>query len=158
MSAQRPIYVSPNPETTKRDAFTEFFLKRPCPQEADPKYKHLFDVHQNLMRMLINDSAMDANRQQTFSTPANSKNKVYFMWDFVTRTFQMLVATVNPRNPSGEAWMDIATRSMLAQQLILDTTGKLESMNQSVGYNHDAGIEFSQEIKTEAEKLDQLPQ
>ncbi|THZ66446.1 hypothetical protein D6C88_08242 [Aureobasidium pullulans] len=80
------------------------------------------------------------------------------MWDFVTRTFQMLVATVNPRNPSGEAWMDIATRSMLAQQLILDTTGKLESMNQSVGYNHDAGIEFSQEIKTEAEKLDQLPQ
>lgn len=79
MSAQRPIYVSPNPETTKRDAFTEFFLERPCPQEADPKYKHLFDVHQNLMRMLINDSAMDANRQQTFSTPANSKNKVYFM-------------------------------------------------------------------------------
>lgn len=28
-------------------------------------------------------------------------------WDFVTRTFQMLVATVNPRNPSGEAWMVI---------------------------------------------------
>lgn len=26
-------------------------------------------------------------------------------WDFVTRTFQMLVATINPRNPSGEAWM-----------------------------------------------------
>jgi hypothetical protein len=26
-------------------------------------------------------------------------------WDFVTRTFQMLIATVNPRNPSGEAFM-----------------------------------------------------
>lgn len=43
---------------------------------------------------------------------------------------------------------------MLAQQLILDTTGKLESMNQSVGYNDDAGIQFSDEIKVEARKLD----
>jgi hypothetical protein len=75
----QPVYVSPNPETTKRGPFTEFFLERNCPQDADPKYKHLFDIHQNLMRMLINDSAMDANREQTFSTPANSKNKVYFM-------------------------------------------------------------------------------
>lgn len=49
---------------------------------------------------------------------------------------------------------DIQMRSMLAQQLILDTTGRLESMNQSVGYNHDAGISFSEEIKAEAEKLD----
>lgn len=48
-------------------------------------------------------------------------------------------------------------RSMLAQQLILDTTGRLESMNQSVGYNDDAGIQFSAEIKAEAEKLDDLP-
>lgn len=75
----QPVYVSPNPETTKRGPFTEFFLERNCPQDADPQYKHLFDTHQNLMRMLINDSAMDANREQTFSTPANSKNKVYFM-------------------------------------------------------------------------------
>lgn len=52
---------------------------------------------------------------------------------------------------------DLMTRSMLAQQLILDTTGRLESMNQSVGYNDDAGIEFSAEIKAEAEKLDDLP-
>ncbi|KAI4795046.1 hypothetical protein E4T44_12419 [Aureobasidium sp. EXF-8845] len=153
----QPVYVSPNPETTKRGPFTEFFLERSCPQDADPKYRHLFDTHQNLMRMLINDSAMDANREQTFSTPANSKNKVYFMWDFVTRTFQMLIATVNPRNPSGEAFMDIATRSMLAQQLILDTTGRLESMNRSVGYNHDAGVSFSDEVKAEAQKLDDLP-
>lgn len=49
-------------------------------------------------------------------------------------------------------------RSMLAQQLILDTTGRLESMNQSVGYNDDDGIEFSSEIKAEAEKLDDLPE
>lgn len=75
----QPVYVSPNPETTKRGAFTEFFLERQCPEDADPKYKHLFFTHQNLMRMLINDSAMDPNREQTFSTPANSKNKVYFM-------------------------------------------------------------------------------
>jgi hypothetical protein len=81
MPAARPIYVSPNPETTKRGPFTEFFLERNCPEDADPKYRHLFVTHQNLMRMMINDSAMDANREQTFSTPANSKNKVYFMYD-----------------------------------------------------------------------------
>ncbi|KAI4716737.1 hypothetical protein E4T48_07075 [Aureobasidium sp. EXF-10727] len=156
MPAQ-PVYISPNPETTKRGLFTEFFLERNCPQDADPKFKHLFITHQNLMRMLINDAAMDPNREQTFSTPANSKNKVYFMWDFVTRSFQMLIATVNPKNPGGEAWMDISMRSMLAQQLILDTTGRLESMNQSVGYNDDAGIQFSAEIKAEARKLDDLP-
>ncbi|KAI5203934.1 hypothetical protein E4T39_03850 [Aureobasidium subglaciale] len=152
--AGQPVYVSPNPQTTKRDAFTEFFLEQQCPEGAVSAYKHLFNTHQSLMRMLINDPAMEPNRKQTFSTPANSKNKVYFMWDFVTRTFQMLVATVDPKSPNGEAWMDIITRSMLAQQLILDTTGKLESMNQSVGYNDDAGIQFSDEIKTEARKLD----
>lgn len=69
-----------------------------------------------------------------------------------------LMRTVYKEHDKLTRHQDIATRSMLAQQLILDTTGKLESMNQSVGYNHDAGIEFSQEIKTEAEKLDQLPQ
>ncbi|CAD0086713.1 unnamed protein product, partial [Aureobasidium vineae] len=126
-------YVSPNPETTKRGLFTEFFLERNCPEDADPKFEHLFTTHQNLMRLLINDPAMDPNREQTFSTPANSKNK-------------MLIATVNPKSPGGEAWM-----------LILDTTGRLESMNQSVGYNDDAGIQFSADIKAEAEKLDDLP-
>ena len=55
---------------------------------------------------------------QTYSTPAASKNKVYFMWDFVGRTLAMLYGLppslpgmpapppegVNP--PGGpEAWM-----------------------------------------------------
>lgn len=30
---------------------------------------------------------MAPNLQQTYMTPAASKNKVYFMWDFVGRTF-----------------------------------------------------------------------
>ena len=29
---------------------------------------------------------MTPNLQQTYMTPAASKNKVYFMWDFVGRT------------------------------------------------------------------------
>lgn len=105
MSEARPVYITPNPETTKRGDFTEFFLQRQCPEEADPKYKHMFLIHQNLARMLINDRAMDPNREQTFSTPANSKNKIYMVWDFILRTFQMLVATVDPVRPAGNAWM-----------------------------------------------------
>jgi hypothetical protein len=79
MASAPPRYLTPNTQTTKRGDFTDFFLEWNCAEGADPKYQHLFDVHQNLMRMLINDPAMDPNRQQTFSTPANSKNKVYFM-------------------------------------------------------------------------------
>ena len=79
MSVGQGRYLTPNTQTTKRGDFTNFFLEWNCVEGADPKYEHLFTVHQNLMRMLINDPAMDDNRQQTFSTPANSKNKVYFM-------------------------------------------------------------------------------
>jgi hypothetical protein len=31
-------------------------------------------------------------------------------WDFVTRTFQMLIATVNPKIPGGEAFMVCSRR------------------------------------------------
>ena len=57
-----------------------------------------------------------------------------------------------------EIYQDIVTRALLARELVLDTSGKLESMNRSVGYNDDGGIDFSTEIKGEAEKLDDLPE
>jgi hypothetical protein len=71
-------FLSPNPATTTRTDFTKFFLNFSAAPDAHELYKHLFDVHQNLIRLLVEDPAMRPNLEQTFSTPANSKNKVYF--------------------------------------------------------------------------------
>ena len=104
---------------------------------------------------------MEPNREQTFSTPANSKNKVYFMWDFILRTFQILVAKVEPQDPyhSGEdgAWEDVMSRSAMAGALIRDMTGKLERGNAAVGYSDDEGVDFGDEVKELAGKLVDLP-
>jgi hypothetical protein len=102
---------------------------------------------------------MDPNRQQTFSTPANSKNKIYFMWDFLLRTFQFISARVDPRSPhSSQMWIDVITRTAMAQDLTLDTTGKLEAMNASVNYYDDEGVDFGNEIKELARTLLPLPE
>jgi ribosomal protein S6E (S10) len=50
--------------------------------------------------------------------------------------------------------MDVFTRTMMAQQLILDETGKLEGGNRSIGYNDDHGVEFTEEIKALAKQLE----
>jgi hypothetical protein len=85
---------------------------------------------------------------------ANSKNKVYFMWDFILRTFQQLAALVSPQEPrTSPAFIDIVGRSAMAQELMTDTTGQLESMNASVGYSDDGGVEFGDEILELAKEL-----
>ncbi|KAF3007631.1 hypothetical protein E8E13_008364 [Curvularia kusanoi] len=92
-------------------------------------------------------------------TPANSKNKLYFMWDFVLRSFQFLAARVDPRDPiRSEMFEDIVGRGAMAKSLIQDETGKLEAMNASVGYSHDEGVEFTDEIKTAAVRLMDIPE
>jgi hypothetical protein len=100
---------------------------------------------------------MKPNLQQTFSTPANSKNKVYFMWDFVLRTFQHLAARVDPHKPiSSPMYLDVVSRACQAKLLTIDETGQLNGMNASVGYKDDGGVEFTEEIKSVAATLDQL--
>lgn len=92
-------------------------------------------------------------------TAANSKNKVYFVWDFILRTFQQLVAQVSPQDPySSPMFRDVVGRAGLAKELILDQTGKLDAMNASVGYADDEGVEFGDEIKELAKTLDDLPE
>jgi hypothetical protein len=39
-------------------------------------YKNIFITHQELVRKMVEHPAMAPNLEQTFSTPANSKNKV----------------------------------------------------------------------------------
>ncbi|ORY08768.1 hypothetical protein BCR34DRAFT_603293 [Clohesyomyces aquaticus] len=150
-------YLSPNVATTKRTDFTDFFLRFQPAEDAHIAYKNLFLAHQKLIKLLIDHPAMRPNLEQTFNTPANSKNKVYFMWDFLLRTFQHLAAKVSPQDPySSPMFSDVIGRSSVAMGLMLDETGMLEAGNASVGYRDDAGVEFTDEIKELAVKLEDL--
>lgn len=174
--------MMPNPNTATRQEFTQNLVSQQCPSNATTKYRQAFTKHQELLDLLGNHSAMVPNNQQTYSTPANSKNKVYFMyclakscswcwipsalnrllisstiltshrWDFVGRSLGMLM-NVSPARPSGELWSDVQSRAMMAQMLIKDTTGKLDAMNASVGYNHDAGVTFGGEVERSIDGL-----
>ncbi|KAL6708265.1 hypothetical protein ACN47E_003189 [Coniothyrium glycines] len=151
-------YLSPDTTKTTRTDFTDFFLRFKHAENAHPIYKQLFTTHQQLAKLCIEHPAMRPNLEQTFSTPANSKNKVYFMWDFLLRTFQQLVAKVNPQDPFRSRMLqDVISRAGLAESLIIDNTGKLESMNASTGYSDDEGVDFTDEIRTLALKLTDLP-
>jgi hypothetical protein len=147
-------YMSPDTTTTTRVDFTDFFMRFQHAPDAHPVYKHLFVTHQQLAKLLIEHPAMQPNLQQTFSTPANSKNKVYFMWDFVLRTFQFLVAQVDPRDPySSPTFLEVYRRAATERALTVDDTGELNRMNGSFGYSDDGGVEFTDEIKNLANKL-----
>jgi hypothetical protein len=148
-------YQSPDPSQTTRIDFTDFFLRFQYAPDGHPTYKHLFVTHQQLAKLLIEHPAMKPNLQQTFSTPANSKNKVYFMWDFILRTFQQLAAHVSPQDPhSSPKFRDVIYRSVQAKQLAVDQTGQLSAINASAEYRDDGGVEFTDEIKTLAANLD----
>jgi hypothetical protein len=126
--------------------------------DAHPTYKHLFITHQQLAKLLIEHPAMKPNLQQTFSTPANSKNQVYFMWDFILRTFQQLAAQVDPRDPnSSPMFQEVIGRAVQAKMLTIDETGILRTMNASARYKDDDGVEFTDEIKKLADNLDAFP-
>lgn len=71
-----------------------------------------------------NHPATGPNLDQTFDTPANSKNSVYFMWDFVGRTLHLLLLVParieRLRGKQKEAWEDVKGRAIYGSMLILD--------------------------------------
>lgn len=72
------------------------------------------------------------------------------------RTFGMMNAIPDPSrlDQFQDFWDgDIKGRTVMGVMLIKDTTGRLDSMNQSVGYNHDHGIEFGPEILSLADEM-----
>jgi hypothetical protein len=151
--------MTPNTRTTNRLDFTAFFLRFAYAADAHPAYVHLFTTHQHLFALLSTHPAMVPNLQQIFSTPANSKNKVYFMWDFLLRTFQHIAAQIDPREPETSAmWEEVLGRAIQAKELMVDETGMLERMNARVGYKDDGGVEFRDEEKALARTLDEFPE
>jgi hypothetical protein len=121
-----------DPTRTSRRDFTTSLTSHVVPQTADPQYRNLAKALRNLLTLLVNHEAMSRNigqklppslipnhhcllsflffsasranppSDQTYSTPATSKNKVYFMWDFVGRTLAMLYG-LPPSLPSNPA-------------------------------------------------------
>lgn len=75
-----------DPRTNTREEFTLAALQQPIPDDADPQWADLNQTLKDLMLKLLNHDAMRVNKTQPFMTPAASKNKVYFLWDSVSRT------------------------------------------------------------------------
>lgn len=75
-----------DPHTNTREEFTNHITSKPIPDSAAKDWKELVSKLQVLTKKLAEHPAMAPNLQQTYMTPASSKNKVYSMWDFVGRT------------------------------------------------------------------------
>lgn len=117
-------WAVPDPQTTKRTDYTARIVDWEIPANANPEYRSTIKQQQELLQLLHDDPAMEPNRQQTFMTPANSKNKVYFMWDFVQRNL-LLLYQLKSSQPPAEELLDRVTHSAL---LINDTTGMTNMM------------------------------
>ena len=66
-----------DPYTSTREQFTNGLLERPIPDAASQSWKNYTQNSKDLLRKLAFHDAMVPNLQQTYMTPANSKNKVY---------------------------------------------------------------------------------
>jgi len=82
----------PDPYKNSRQVCTQWLLDHPRPASPPAKegFLKLYDAIKNMVRLLAFHSAMEPNIQQTWMTPAKSKNKIYFMWDFWCRSFTMI--------------------------------------------------------------------
>ena len=76
-----------DPNTSTREEFTTGLTRISLPPVTlAPEWKSLAEQLRTLLEKLAYHPAMAPNLQQTYMTPAASKNNVYFMWDFVGRT------------------------------------------------------------------------
>ncbi|KAF2173675.1 hypothetical protein M409DRAFT_15952 [Zasmidium cellare ATCC 36951] len=99
--------------------------------------------------------------QPTFATLANSKNKVYFMWNSIGRTLDNIqlnmeeVTSLESLSAVQQAlFEDVIQRSVLASSLILDTNPSMlnnliEQTNpEAAGHHSESGDEIEGEVKT----------
>ncbi|KAK4498014.1 hypothetical protein PRZ48_010670 [Zasmidium cellare] len=149
-----------DPNTATRQQFTRGLVDGPTPSHWPQPLKDRVVVLRSLLDKLGNHQAMATNLQQTYMTPANSKNKVYFMWDFVGRTlgyFSQLsdVTSVNSMNATQkELWGDVEGRCEMAANLILDTMpGMLNNMVEQSYPGTRNHPEFGNDIKEDARRL-----
>ncbi|KAL8646096.1 MAG: hypothetical protein Q9226_007020 [Calogaya cf. arnoldii] len=149
-----------DPNKNTREEFTDAMISMSISEFAWPEWKKYVQRSQVLLDKLAHHSAMAPNLQQTYMTPANSKNKVYFEWDFVGRTLSMFY-NVNPTlqglsKQEKEKWEDAVGRTTFTKVLILDTRpGMLDLMTETT-YPDQKGAhsDFGEEILELARHLD----
>lgn len=140
--------------TATREQFTQNIIAQPDnPRGPNTTKWSAYRTHlNNLLDLLAHHDAMAPNLRQPYMTPANSKNKVYFMWDFVGRTRGMLEG-VRKSEKGDEMWEDVVGRSQYAVVLIKDKTGQLETMlSAPYGKNFDQAV-FGEEVLEAADRL-----
>ncbi|KAL8804958.1 MAG: hypothetical protein Q9182_002268 [Xanthomendoza sp. 2 TL-2023] len=149
-----------DPNKNTREEFTSHLVALPIPDFAAPKWKKLVQRSKVLLDKLAHHPAMATNLQQTYMTPANSKNNIYFQWDFVGRTLSMFYR-VNPSlqglsKQEKELWEDATGRTTFAKQLILDEMpGMLDMMTEKTDPGQKgAHPGFGDEILELAKHLD----
>jgi hypothetical protein len=67
----------PDPYTATREQFTKHLVDFPIPDDAARNWKEQAADLKDLVSKLAYHEAMAPNLQQTYMTPANSKNKIY---------------------------------------------------------------------------------
>jgi hypothetical protein len=75
-----------DPYRSTREEFTYGLIQNPVPEDAHPEWKALNKALKDLLHALVYHESMAENRQQPFMTPAASKNRIYFLWDFAGKT------------------------------------------------------------------------
>lgn len=134
-----------DPRTTTRTEFTRNLTETPPPEGSAPQYAHLWTSLNELLTLLAEHPAMAPNLEQTYSTPANRKTKIYFLWDFVGRTRGMM-ATISPSLPRVEKgqWQDVKGRAMFTKVLIDDENSPRARMMFAGCEEADIGDEVKQ--------------
>ena len=144
-----------DPFKATREQFTQNIISSPLPEDASSDWTSLATKSRALVDKLAHHPAMQPNLQQTYMETPKSKNKVYFMWDFMGRTLGMLYA-VNPKlEGKAEGWMDVQSRSQMAAMLMLDRKpGMLNQMVESTyGGQKGQHPEFGEDILSIAREL-----
>ena len=135
--------------TTTRERFTANINSVTIPVDADSSWADAVRHQQRLYQALYDHEAMTPNRQQTFSTPAKQKSRVYHMWDFVGRTLQYFYM-IDYRTPSEarkgqekEIWNEAYGRYHYSKVIMEDTSGKTNMMFNA---NIDVDVPFGEDV------------
>ncbi|GIZ49077.1 hypothetical protein CKM354_001211700 [Cercospora kikuchii] len=127
-----------DPSNATRKDGTDSLVSQPLPDDANAEWKRFADAHRDLLGKLAYHDAMSENLQDTYMTPARSKNRVYFMWDFVGRTLGMIYNLPPAKNPERyneqqkETYHDVISRSVMSKSLLTDQRpGMLNMMIES---------------------------
>jgi hypothetical protein len=93
-TSEAPQLLDPYKNT--REEYTIRAIRTPLPSKTHPTWLETAHKLRALAEKLAYHPAMAPNLQQTYMTPANDKNNVYFMWDFVSRTLVRTCMLISP--------------------------------------------------------------